>query len=278
MGNYFKTVLLLGALTGLMLLIGSYFGQGGLTIAIVIVLAMNLITYFFSDKIVLFTYRAKEAKKSDYPKLHKLVEKVAKLANIPKPKVYIIPSKSPNAFATGRNPRNAAVACTEGIMDILDDKELEGVIAHEISHVKNRDILIATIAATIAGVISYAAMMARWAAIFGGIGGRDRDNNGLEVLFLAILAPIIAVIIQLAISRSREYLADEKAARLIGNGKGLADALEKLERNIDHNPLRFGNKTSASLFIANPFRAQSLLTLFSTHPKTEDRVRRLRTL
>ncbi len=275
MENYIKTVLLLGALTGLLLLIGSFFGQGGLTIAIAIVLVMNLVTYFFSDKIVLFTYRAKEAKKGDYHQLHKMVEKVAKLANIPKPRVYIIPSSSPNAFATGRNPRNAVVACTEGILNMLDEKELEGVIAHEISHVKNRDILIATIAATIAGIISYAAMMARYAAMFGG--GRDRDNsNFLEIIFLAILAPLIAVIIQLAISRSREYLADEKAARLIGNGNGLADALGKLERNIDHNPLRFGNRTSASLFIANPFRAQSFLTLFSTHPKTEERVRRLR--
>ena len=168
--NQIKTVLLLGVLTALLLLIGSYFGRGGLTIAIIIVVIMNLVTYFYSDKIVLMTYRAKPASEHDYPNLHKIVFKISQLANIPKPKVYIIPSDNPNAFATGRNPRNAAVAVTTGILELLKQEEIEGVIAHEISHVRNRDILIATIAATIVGIISYAAMMARWAAIFGGFG------------------------------------------------------------------------------------------------------------
>jgi heat shock protein HtpX len=278
-GNQMKTFVLLLALTVLLLFVGQLVGGGaGLTIAFIIVMGMNILTYFFSHKVVLMMYRAKPAKKSEYPELHRMVEEVAHLAKIPKPKVYIIPSDSSNAFATGRNPKNGVVACTQGIMQLLTKDELKGVIAHEMAHIKNRDILIQTIAATIAGVISYVAMMARWAAIFGGFGG-DRDDSGgiLGFLALAILAPLIAIIIQLAISRSREYLADETGARTIHNPKALADALEKLERGTKTHPLRFGNKTTSSLFIANPFSG-GLFALFSTHPPMKERVRRLRSM
>jgi heat shock protein HtpX len=279
--NQIKTFILILALTAVLLFVGQLVGgMSGLTIAIVIALVINVGSYFFSHKIVLAMYKAKEAKESEYPDLHAMVREVAHLAKIPKPKVYIIPTESPNAFATGRNPKNAVVACTHGIMRLLHKDELKGVIAHEIAHIKNRDILIQTIAATIAGVISYVAMMARWAAIFGGFGG-DRDGDGggiLGFLVLAILAPIIAVIIQLAISRSREYLADETGARTIHNPLALAAALEKLEKGINHNPMRMGNDTTSSLFIANPFRGRALMALFSTHPPMKERVKRLRNM
>ena len=277
--NQIKTLVLLLALTVVLLMVGQLLGgYQGLTIAFIFVLVMNVGSYFFSHKLVLMMYHAKEAKESEYPELHAMVREVAHLAKIPKPKVYIIPTESPNAFATGRNPKNAVVACTHGIMRLLHKDELKGVIAHEIAHIKNRDILIQTIAATIAGVISYVAMMARWAAIFGGFGGRDDGDSGgiLGFLALAILAPLIAVIIQLAISRSREYLADETGAKTIHNPLALASALEKLEKGISHNPLKFGNTTTSSLFIANPFRGRALLTLFSTHPPMEERIKRLR--
>ncbi|MFC1741868.1 zinc metalloprotease HtpX [Nanoarchaeota archaeon] len=275
-----KTFVLLIALTAVLLFVGQLVGgASGLTIAFIIVMIMNVGSYFFSHKLVLFMYKAKEAKQSEYPELHSMVKEVSHLARIPKPKVYIIPSDSPNAFATGRNPKNAVVACTNGIMHLLTKDELKGVIAHEIAHIKNRDILIQTIATTIAGVISYTAMMARWAAIFGGFGG-DRDNDGgiLGFLVLAILAPIIALIIQLAISRSREYLADETGARTIHNPHALASALEKLEHGIKRNPLRFGNKTTSSLFIANPFSARGMFALFSTHPPMKKRIAKLNSM
>jgi heat shock protein HtpX len=273
--NQIKTVLLLGILTGILLLIGSFWGYTGLTIAIILAVLMNFVTYWFSDKIVLAMYRAKEVKDKNSD-LYKIVKEVSGLANIPTPKVYIIPSESPNAFATGRSPKKSAVACTQGILKLLNKEELKGVIAHEISHIRNRDTLIATIAATIAGVISYVAFMARFAALFGG--GKDRDGSGLELLVLAILAPILALIIQLAISRSREYLADERGAKTIRNSNALASALEKLHNNVKTNPLRFGNKTTASLFIVNPFSARGFINLFSTHPPMEERVKRLRKL
>lgn len=274
--NQIKTVLLLGALTGLLLWVGSLFGGTGLTFAIVFVLIMNLGTYFFSDKLVLAMYRAKEIKEKDDPELHKIIKHLAKEAGIPMPKVYSIPTHTPNAFATGRNPKHAAVAVTAGIMKILNKEEVEGVLAHEISHIKNRDILIATIAASIAGIISYAAMMARFAAIFGG--GRDDNKNILELLLLTILVPVIATIIQLAISRSREYLADASGAKLTKHPKALANALLKIEAEVKHTPLHFGNQATASLFITNPFSAKGLMTLFSTHPPTEERVKRLKAL
>ncbi len=274
--NQLKTVLLLGILSGLFLAIGyALGGQSGIIIALIFAGLMNLVTYWFSDKIVLFLYGAKEAKKSEYPELHSIVEKVSHLAGIPKPKVYIIPLPNPNAFATGRNPNHAAVAATAGILKLLTKEELTGVLSHEISHVKNRDILVTTIAATIAAAISSLASMARW----GFVGGeRDRDSGGLiGLLILTILTPIIAMILQLAISRSREYLADESGAKLLKDGEPLARALEKLEKGVKLNPMR-GNPATGSLFIVNPFTSSGLLALLSTHPSLEKRVQRLRAM
>ena len=277
--NQLKTLLLLASLTGILLLIGSFFGRQGLTIAFVFAILMNFGSYFLSDKIVLMMYRAKEANEKEYPELYKTVREVSHLANVPMPKVYLIPTNTPNAFATGRNPKHAVVAVTEGILQLLNKDELMGVIAHEFAHIKNRDILIQTIAATIAAVISYVAFMARWAAIFGG-SGRDNDQGGnvLELLALAILAPLTATIIQLAISRSREYLADESGSKFIHTQHGLINALQKLEKGVNHFPLKFGNQQTSSLFIVNPFSGKSLFKLFSTHPSTEDRVKRLKEL
>ncbi len=274
--NQFKTFVLLAVLTGLMLGVGSFFGQNGFLIALAIVLIMNFLMYFFSDKIVLWMYKAKEVKESEKPSLYKTIREVTRLAKIPMPRVYIIPSSSPNAFATGRSPSHAAVAVTEGIIELLSEDELRGVIAHEISHVKNRDILVMTVASTIAGVISYLSSLARWSAIFGFGGNSKDDNNLVALLVIAILAPIIAIILQLAISRSREYLADETGARTIRDPKSLANALEKLEKGISKNPLKFGNNSTSSLFIANPFSAKGVLSWFSTHPPIEERISRLR--
>lgn len=276
--NQLKTVLLLGILTAVLLFVGNLFGSTGLTIAIVFVVAMNLVTYFFSHKLVLVMYRAKEAKKSDYPKLHKLVEDLAKKANIPKPKVYTIPTENLNAFATGNKPKNGVIACTEGILKLLSYKELEGVLAHEISHIKNRDILITTIAATIGGIISYIAMIVRFGAIFGDT--RDRGSGNILVLLaLSILAPLAAIIIQLAISRTREYQADASGASLIKDGEPLATALEKLHSHNKTHPMMFGNPATSSLFIVNPFDTRSFfVTLFSTHPAYNKRTERLRAM
>lgn len=275
--NQIKTLLLLGGLSGLMLGVGLLLGgQQGLTIAIAIALVMNIGSYFFSDKLVLAMYRAREAKKDEYPKLHEMVEELAKEAQIPKPKVYIIPTQTPNAFATGRNPSNAVVAATEGIMSLLSEKELRGVIAHEIGHVKNRDILITTIAATIAAVISYVAMMARWAAIFGGVRDRDGGSNILGLLALTIITPIIAVLIQLAISRAREYQADKTGATLAKDSEALASALEKLHEGVKKKPLRGGNAATSSMFIVNPFSSSFVVSMLSTHPPMKERVKRLR--
>ena len=277
--NQVKTVLLLGLLTGLMLGIGQMFGgRQGLFIALIFVLLMNFVMYWFSHKIVLMMYRAKPVTKQQAPKMHKIVEELCTETGIPKPPLYIIPTQTPNAFATGRNPKHAAVACTEGILQLLSEEELKGVLAHEISHVKNRDILITTIASTIAGVISYLAAMARWAAIFGG-GNRDSDSGGfIGLIVLTILAPLIAVILQLAISRNREYQADASGAKLLRTGTPLAQALKKMDESIKHNPLRFGNPSTANLFIVNPFRGSALISLFSTHPPTQERVQRLKQL
>lgn len=277
--NYVKTVLLLGILTGLLFIVGGLIGgRGGLTFALIFAILMNFGAFFFSHKMVLMMYKAKEAPKSQYPKLHAMVEEVSKKAGIPKPKVYIIPTQTANAFATGPSKKKAVVAVTEGIMKLLTPDELRGVLAHEIGHIKNRDMLIATIAATIATVISYVASMARFAAIFGG--GRDNDgrSNALQLIVLGILAPLIALIIQLAISRSREYLADERGARFIGNGEPLARALEKLEHDNKAHPIRFGSPTTSSLFIVRPFSGGTLVTMFSTHPLLSDRISRLRSL
>ncbi|MDO8556378.1 MAG: zinc metalloprotease HtpX [Nanoarchaeota archaeon] len=277
MWNQVKTVLLLGILTALLLFIGSFFGTSGLMIALAVVVIMNFVTYFFSDKIVLAMYHAKEIPKSSNPKLHHLVEDICKGYGIPKPKIFLVPTDNPNAFATGRNPKHAVVAVTEGILHLLSDRELKGVLAHELGHVKNRDILVTTIAVMIAGTISFVASMARFAALFGG--SRDRDGGDIiGLLVLALLAPVIALVLQLAIARSREYLADQSGASIIKDADGLASALQKLERVNKTHPLRFGSPTTASLFIVNPFTARSFATLFSTHPSTEDRVKRLRAL
>ena len=276
--NQLKTVLLLGALTGIFLGIGYFFGPSGLTIALVIALVMNLISYFFAHKIVLFMYRAKEADKTRYKGLYRDVKQVSELANLPMPKVYIVPTKTPNAFATGRNPKHSVVAVTEGILELLSERELKGVIAHELSHIKNRDILIGTIAAVIAGAISYIAFMARWAAIFGG-GDRDRGGgNIIGLLLLGIITPIIALIIQLAISRSREYLADNTGAKLIKDPDALASALIKLHDGVKQNPLKFGSESTAHMFIVCPFNMKGVMSILSTHPSVTERVKRLKAI
>jgi heat shock protein HtpX len=274
MANGLKTALLLGALSGLLLLIGDYFGgQGGLILAFGFAILMNLGSYWFSDKIVLRMYRAQEVGPS-HP-LYQMTERLARRANLPMPKVYIIPDQSPNAFATGRNPQHAAVAATEGIMRVLSESELEGVIAHELAHVKHRDILISSIAATIAAAIMMFARMAMYAGMFGG--GRDeRDghSNPIALLAMMILAPVAAMMIQMAISRSREFAADAGAARITGNPYGLADALRKIEAIAKRVPLD-ANPATAHMFIMKPFSGQGLMSLFSTHPPTEARVQAL---
>ncbi len=278
--NQLKTVLLLASLTGILLLIGAYFGRNGLTIAFAFAILMNIGSYFYSHKIVLAMYRAKEANEHDYPDLYKIVREVSHLSHVPMPKVYIIPTNSFNAFACGPSPKKATVAVTQGIMELLNKDELKGVIAHEFAHIKNRDILIQTIAATIAAVISYAAFMARWAAIFGGY-GRNSEGGGnmLELLALAILAPLTATIIQLAISRSREYLADESGSRFIHSQHGLINALEKLEAGNKHHPMRLGNSQTNSLFIVTPFRGREFFSsIFRTHPLTSSRIEKLKQL
>lgn len=274
--NSLKTVIFLGLLTGLLLWVGSLWGSQGLTFAIIFVVIMNSVTYFFSDKIVLAMYRAQPVQKSHW--LYRLVQEVAQKAKIPMPNIYIIPNPSPNAFATGRSPKHAAVACTEGILSLLSKDELKGVLAHEISHVKNRDILIATVAATIAGVISYIGQMAQWGLMFGH-GNNDRQGgNILGILVLAILTPLIALIIQLAISRSREYMADASGASILKDSKPLASALKKIHAGIASTPMRIGNRATASLFIDNPFRGETLVSLFSTHPSMEKRLQKLNEL
>lgn len=277
--NQIKTVLLLGSLTGLFLFIGaSLGGRGGLIMALIFAGGLNIFSFWFSDKIVLKMYKAKEADHSEHSKLYDMVKDITIRAKLPMPKVYIVPSQHPNAFATGRSPKHAAIACTVGIINLLNDHELKGVLAHELAHVKNRDTLISTISATIAGVISYLAMMARWGAIFGGFGGNRDRGNILELLALAIIAPLMALIIQMAISRSREFLADETGAKFLHDGSGLASALEKLEKGIQHKPLRPMGTTEATahLFIENPFKGSGMFKMFSTHPNTKDRVQRLR--
>jgi heat shock protein HtpX len=276
--NYIKTALLLGLLSGLMIFIGALFGGTfGLIIGITIAIGINFVSYWFSDKIVLKMYRAKEVDKNQMPKIYEMVKEVSHRAKIPMPKVYVVENSTPNAFATGRNPKNGVIAFTTGILNLLNEEELKGVIAHEISHIKNRDILVASIAATIAAVISFVASMAQWAAIFGGFGSDDGPSI-IELLALAIIAPIAAVILQMGISRSREFLADESASKILKNSHGLSSALLKLEKGIKHNPFQNESHAGASLFILNPFKAKGLINLFSTHPSVEARVERLKRL
>jgi heat shock protein HtpX len=278
MENKIKTVLLLTGLTVFLILVGRLIGgRTGMQVAFVLALAMNFFSYWFSDKIVLSMYGAQEVTPEEAPQLHAMVEELAREANIPKPRVYFIPDDSPNAFATGRNPQHAAVAATQGILRLLTPQELKGVLAHEIGHVLNRDILISTIAATLAGAIMILASMARWAAIFG-VGRDDEEGPGiLGMIIMSIVAPIAAMLIQMAISRSREYLADETGAHLAHNPDSLARALEKLERGTQVAPMD-ASPATAHMFIVNPLTGSTLMNLFSTHPPIEERVARLRAM
>ncbi len=276
--NRIKTTFLLTCLTLLLIAMGGAIGgQGGVIIAFVIAGAMNFFSYWYSDKIVLKMYRAKEVSESESPEFYAMVRQLAAKADLPMPKVYIIPGDSPNAFATGRNPEHSAVAATEGIMRILSRDELEGVMAHELAHVKNRDTLISTVAATIAGAISMLGHMLQWAAIFGG--GRSDEDEGagglLGGLALAIIAPIAAMLIQMAVSRSREFLADAEGARISGKPLALANALHKLQLGSQRAPMQNATAATSHMFIVNPLAAGSLLKLFSTHPPTEERIARL---
>ena len=282
MGARIKSIVLLGILSVLLIYIGGLFGTDGIIIAFIFALAMNLISYFAGDKIALAMNSAVKVPENQMPELHSLISEVAASAEIPKPEVYIIPSKSPNAFATGRDPNHASIAFTEGILDILDREELKGVIAHEMSHIKNRDILVATIAATLASAITMIGRMLQFAAMFGG-GGRDSDRGGnilsvIAMLLFAILLPIAAMLIQLAISRNREYLADETGARITQNPYGLANALRKLVRGTSIIPMNNANPSTSHLFIVNPFSAKSFFALFSTHPPIEERIKRLESM
>jgi heat shock protein HtpX len=278
--NTFKTAILLGALTGLLMLIGGWFGgQNGVVIAFFFAVVMNFGSYWFSDKIVLSMYHAKAVSEGEAPELYAMVNNLSLRASIPMPRVYIIPGDTPNAFATGRNEQHAVVAVTEGILRILSRDELEGVIAHELTHIRNRDILIGSIAATLAGAIVMLAHMAQWAAMFGG--GRDDDEGGgsniFSLILMAVLAPIAATLIQMAISRSREYLADAGGAQISGKPYGLAGALEKLSRASRAIPMN-ANPSTAHMFIVNPLTGRSLMNLFSTHPPIEERIARLRSM
>jgi heat shock protein HtpX len=275
--NRFKTAVLLTSLTLLMVAMGSALGgRGGMYFAFLMACGMNLFSYWFSDKIVLKMYGAREVSEMEQPAFYGMIRRLAIQAGLPMPKVYIIPSESPNAFATGRNPDHAAVAATEGILRILSPEELEGVMAHELTHVLNRDILISTIAATISGAISMVGNMLQWGAILGG-GRRDEEEGGglLGTLALAIIAPIAAMLIQMAVSRSREYLADEGGARICGRPLALANALRKLDQGSRMLPMEEARPATAHMFIVNPLTAGGLLQLFSTHPPMEDRIARL---
>jgi len=247
----------------------------GMAIFLALAVVMNAVSYFLSDRIVLFSYRARMVEESEAPRLYGIVRKVAQEGGIPMPRVAIIPTETPNAFATGRNPKHAVVAATEGIMRILDDEELEGVIAHEVSHVRNRDILVMSVAATLAGAIAIAARYAIFSSMFG---GRRNQSGGVMLILAAITAPIAAMLIQLAVSRSREYGADASGASISGKPLALASALEKLEYANTRRPLQFGNPASSGLFIVNPFTKSALVSLFSTHPPIEERIARLRAM
>src|SRR5512146_1862264 len=280
MGNTFKTALLLTALTIFLLFIGEYFaGQNGLILGLAFAVVMNFVSYFYSDKISLAMYRAKPVTREQLPRVYAVVERLTQKIGLPMPKIYVIPTDSPNAFATGRNPSHASVAVTQGILDLLNDEELEGVLAHELGHVRNRDILISSIAATLAGAITVLARMAMWGAMFGGYGGRDdRDRGGgLGALFMIILAPIAAMLIQFAVSRSREYAADATGAHFTGNPYALASALKNLDAYSRQLPMA-ASPSTAHLFIVQPFLGVSglnLANLFSTHPPIAKRIERL---
>lgn len=276
--NRLKTTLLLSLLTVMMVMMGSAIGgKTGMVFAFFMAAAMNFFSYWFSDKIVLMMYGAQEIGEHDHPAFYGMVRRLAQRAGLPMPKVYIIPDQSPNAFATGRNPQHAAVAATEGILRILSPEELEGVMAHELAHVQNRDILVGTIAATFAGAISMIGNMLQWGAMLGA--GRSDDEEGggglIGSLVMAIVAPIAAMLIQMAVSRSREYLADETGARICGRPLALANALRKLHNASQMIPMQAAQPATAHMFIVNPLTGGSLMSLFSTHPPMEERISRL---
>lgn len=273
--NTMKTVLLMTGLTLLLVLAGSAFGgKNGMVMAFAFACIMNIGTYWFSDKIVLAMYRAKKVSEAEAPELHRIVRELSIRAGVPMPKVYTIDNNTPNAFATGRNPEHAAVAVTTGIMNLLARDELSGVLGHELAHIKHRDILIGTIAATVAGAISMLANMAQWTMMFGGRRDEREGGHPLMAIVMMIFAPIAAMLIQMAISRSREYLADEGGAKISGNPLSLARALGKLQRGVQIMPMN-ANPATAHMFIVNPLTGGGLLALFSTHPPIEERVRRL---
>jgi heat shock protein HtpX len=275
--NTFKTAFLLTALTLLLMLVGEHYGgQNGMILAFLFAAAMNFFSYFYSDKLALAMYGAQPVTREQLPRVYQVVERLTQQAGLPMPKIYVIPLDSPNAFATGRNPQHAAVAVTRGILNLLNDDELEGVIAHELGHVRNRDILTSSIAATLAGAITLLAHVARWGMIFGGYGGRDsRDRGGgLGAIFMIILAPIAALLIQLAVSRSREYEADTTGAHLTNNPYALASALEKLDAYSKRLPMQ-ANPNTAHLFIVAPMIGGGIAGLFSTHPPIAKRIERL---
>lgn len=284
--NTLKTFFLMLVLTGLLLLAGSFFGTEGVITALVISLIMNFAAYWFSDKLALAMARAHEIPREQDPELHDIIEEQARRAGIPKPKVYVVNTDSPNAFATGRSPKHAAVAVTTGIRRLLTRDELEGVIAHELAHVGNRDTLIMTVAAAVAGAIAWIGFMGRWAMLFGGFGGRDSNGNNnsagtilgiVGLLVVVVVLPIVATLVRLAISRAREYQADATGAKTSGKPWALADALEKLEAGSRRRPMQV-NEGVAHLFIVNPLSGESLINLLSTHPPIAERVRRLRNM
>jgi heat shock protein HtpX len=279
MGNKIRTTILLAVMTALILWVGQLLGgRQGMIIALIFAAGMNFFSYWYSDKLVLKMYRAAETIPEQAPELYQIVNQLAHRAGLPMPKLYIIPQQAPNAFATGRNPEHAVVAVTEGLLKIMDREEVTGVIAHELAHVKNRDILIGSIAATMAGAIMMLATMARWSAIFGGAGGNDDEGGGagfVGLIVMSIIGPMAAMIIQMAISRSREYLADTTGANFAGSSEGLAGALEKLGAYSKRLPMD-ANPSTAHMFIVNPLSGRSLANLFSTHPPLEERIARLR--
>lgn len=277
MVNTMKTFILMAALTALFMFGGRALGgQSGMVFALVIALAMNFFAYWYSDKMALTMSKAREVSYSQAPQLHAMVEKLTRNAGLPKPRIYIMPGRTPNAFATGRNPEHAAVAVTEGLLQLLQPDELEGVISHELGHIKNRDILISSIAAVMAGAISYMATMAQWAMIFGG-GGNDDEGPGnlVAMLGMMIIAPLAAAIIQMAISRSREFLADSSGAKICGHPVSLANALQRLAEYNKRLPMKV-NPATAQMYIVNPLTGGTMASLFSTHPPIQERIRRLR--
>ncbi len=275
--NAVKTAFFLGLLSALLILLGNAFaGRQGMFMALGLAAAMNFFSYWFSDRLVLALHRAQPVTRDQAPQLYEILERLAARTGLPMPRVYILPEEAPNAFATGRNPKHAAVAVTQGILRLLSAEELEGVLAHELSHVKNRDILIGSVAATLAAAVMVLAHMARWAAIFGTGGRDDRDGPSPIVLLVsAVLAPFAAALIQLAVSRSREFQADASGAEMTRNPYGLANALQKLDDASRRIPMVSAGPASSHLFIVKPFTGQALANLFSTHPPIRERVRRL---